>query len=84
VIGKRAATELLKAILLLLALLLAYWVFIRDKLVARRGHASKPDATRTETMIACAHCGIHVPEGDAVTGGGHHYCCDEHRKLGAS
>jgi uncharacterized protein len=84
VIGKRAATELLKAILLLLALLLAYWVFIRDKLVARRDHASKPDAPHVEKMVACAHCGIHVPKGDAIAGDGRHYCCDEHRKFGTS
>ncbi len=35
-----------------------------------------------EQMVACAHCGLHVPESEAVRGGGSVYCCDEHRRLG--
>jgi uncharacterized protein len=77
-------SELSKAILLFLAFLLIYWFFIRDKVAVRRDQAGKPNASRTEKMIACAHCGVHVPQSDAVAGEGHYYCCDEHRKLGAS
>ena len=35
-----------------------------------------------EQMVACAHCGLHVPESEAVRGGGSVFCCDEHRRLG--
>lgn len=35
-----------------------------------------------EPMLACAHCGLHVPESEGVKGGGHFYCSDEHRRLG--
>ncbi len=35
-----------------------------------------------EQMVACAHCGLHVPESEGVRGGGSVYCCDEHRRLG--
>ncbi|MDD3328093.1 MAG: PP0621 family protein [Zoogloea sp.] len=35
-----------------------------------------------EQMVACAHCGLHVPESEGVRGGSSFYCCDEHRRLG--
>ncbi|MBB5392643.1 MULTISPECIES: PP0621 family protein [unclassified Herbaspirillum] len=35
-----------------------------------------------ETMVQCAHCGIHFPVSEAVThASGAHYCCEEHRRL---
>ncbi|WP_346288994.1 PP0621 family protein, partial [Zoogloea sp.] len=35
-----------------------------------------------EQMVACAHCGLHVPESEGLKGGGQFYCSDEHRRLG--
>ena len=35
-----------------------------------------------EQMVACAHCGVHVPESEGVMGGGHFFCSEEHRRLG--
>jgi uncharacterized protein len=35
------------------------------------------------TMVSCSHCGLHLPQPDAVEGeGGRHYCSPEHRRLG--
>lgn len=35
-----------------------------------------------ETMVQCAHCGIHFPASEAVThASGAHYCSEEHRRL---
>lgn len=34
-------------------------------------------------MVSCSHCGLHLPQPDAVEGeGGRHYCSSEHRRLG--
>ncbi len=45
-----------------------------------------PEAPRkmldAEQMVACAHCGLHVPESEGVHGNGAFYCSDEHRRLG--
>ncbi|OWY26882.1 PP0621 family protein [Herbaspirillum robiniae] len=49
----------------------------------------KPKASRfkrrsegAETMVQCAHCGIHFPVSEAVVhASGAHYCCEEHRRL---
>jgi uncharacterized protein len=34
-----------------------------------------------EQMVACAHCGLHVPESEGVRAGGF-FCSEEHRRLG--
>jgi uncharacterized protein len=35
-------------------------------------------------MVACLHCGTHLPESEAVKGRHGAYCCDEHRQLSES
>lgn len=38
---------------------------------------------RPARMVACAHCGLHLPQADAVEGeSGRLYCGVEHRRLG--
>jgi uncharacterized protein len=29
-------------------------------------------------MLACAHCGLHIPEDEAIRRHGKAYCCREH------
>ena len=52
----------------------------------RGGGASNSTRRRPpgpQSMVACAHCGLHLPQPDAVEGeGGRHYCSAEHRRLG--
>lgn len=43
-----------------------------------------PQAPRVENVLACARCGIFVPEGETLADAdGRRYCCAEHKKLGA-
>jgi len=35
-----------------------------------------------ERMVACAQCGVHLPEGESLRSGEHCYCCEAHRALG--
>jgi uncharacterized protein len=37
-----------------------------------------------ERMVACAHCGIHLPESESLSDDERRpYCCEEHRRLGS-
>jgi len=45
----------------------------------RRGKAAGPVA-----MLACAHCGVHLPAADAVLDGSRVYCSEAHRSRGPS
>jgi uncharacterized protein len=78
----------MKALLFLLALL-ALIGLIRASLSRR----SKPPGTATpvnpgrqrteqpQRMVQCAHCGVHLPESEAVTGRLGLYCSTEHRQA---
>lgn len=35
-----------------------------------------------QNMVACARCGVHLPEADALRQGKHFYCCAAHRDQG--
>lgn len=45
------------------------------------GRASTP-AAASPTMVRCAHCGVHLPQAEAVTAGALHYCSPQHRDAG--
>ncbi|MBL0283036.1 MAG: hypothetical protein IPQ01_03475 [Zoogloea sp.] len=84
--------------LLLFVLFLIGLFYARRALRGKSGNAGKaadkgPDAAgggrqreaehlEIEQMVACAHCGLHVPESESVRGAGEFFCSDEHRRLG--
>jgi uncharacterized protein len=53
---------------------------------SRRGTIAKGRPPRpvgdAESMVACAHCGVHLPRGDAVADGALVYCSEAHRIAG--
>ncbi|MBI3140270.1 MAG: hypothetical protein HYZ19_00230 [Rhodocyclales bacterium] len=70
-----------KLILLLLLGLLAYLVLKALKRSGERRDAKRPNQPSAERMVACARCGVHLPESEAVESAGRHYCCEEHRRM---
>jgi uncharacterized protein len=44
-------------------------------------NADKPDSTAAmpDTIVACAHCGLHLPKADALPGRGGVFCGEAHR-----
>jgi uncharacterized protein len=84
----------MKYILVLLVILFAVWLWQhnrrneqRDEAASRRPPVSPPPppvARTPQPMVACAHCGLHLPADEAVTSApaGLHYCSESHRRLG--
>lgn len=71
---------------LLLALVII-WLFyspaVRGKLKGKPPAPPKPTPKQAENMVQCAHCGVHLPEGDTVKDGhGHLYCSSAHLQAG--
>lgn len=67
-------------VLLGVAYLVWRWRQARDRL-QQPPPAAPPPPTATGApvaMVACAHCGLHVPAEAAITVGKAHYCCPEH------
>ena len=42
-----------------------------------------PPVQHTESMVRCAHCGIHLPRSEAVMIRGETWCSEDHARLGA-
>jgi uncharacterized protein len=43
--------------------------------------AARPES-QAETMVRCAHCGIHLPRSEALMTQGQTWCGPEHARLG--
>lgn len=70
-----------KLFLILVFGILLYVVLTRGK--RRSGREAAPRAASVpESMVECAHCHLHLPQGECIEAGGRHYCCEEHRRLG--
>lgn len=78
----------MKFLLLLsvLAIVIWFWLGRRKNPTGSAGSRTAPGAEKNiaENIVVCAHCHLHVPESEAILAEGRHYCCEAHRKLGAS
>lgn len=46
------------------------------------GRPRRPAGREPVEMVACAHCGVHLPVAEALAEGSRLYCSDAHRRLG--
>lgn len=67
---------------LLLFALLAFCAYLFWRSLGRGKRRQHPESRPAEEMVACARCGVHLPEGESLRSGEHRYCCEEHRVLG--
>ncbi len=74
----------MKFLLLLVVLVAAAaWVFARQRQRKVPPPAAAPGKEATTEMLACAHCGVHVPRGEALLdAAGRPFCRLEHRVAG--
>ncbi len=74
----------MKLLLLLVVLGLAFWLLFGR----RRGRGGpvrgdRPDGDDAVPMLACAHCGLHLPRDEALHDAqGRAYCGEAHRDAG--
>jgi len=70
-----------KYLVLFAVLFVAYLVWRNDRVDRGGGKRRAPAAPAApQPMVACALCGLHLPEADAVRGNdGRHFCGQEHR-----
>ena len=67
----------MKILLFLVVVFVLLWL-LRGATGRRRGGAARPPQAPQE-MIACAHCGVHLPRDEALPGRGGVFCGDAHR-----
>ena len=66
-------------VLVLLAVSLYVVKYLRTKLDNPQKHIKKD--TKKDKMVKCLHCGLHIPENEAVKQGDKVFCSLEHAKL---
>jgi uncharacterized protein len=73
----------MKYLLLLIVLALVFYMLGRKRQPppAQPPASSAPPvpAGRGQPMVACAHCGLHLPEQESLPGRGGAFCSTEHR-----
>jgi uncharacterized protein len=75
----------MKLLLLLAVVLLVAWLWRARRTTPTRGRqAPPPAAPQPQDMVACALCGTHLPQTEAVTGRQGVYCSAEHRQRAES
>ncbi len=71
-------------LLIVLVVVIGIWRSRRDSETASRTPSSPPAAPPggPQDILACAHCGVHIPQAEALMLGSQAYCCPEHRQQG--
>jgi uncharacterized protein len=75
---------MIKFAIVLLAVVLLLWLLFGRARRARgdRPPPSSPRGAAPEGMVACAHCGVHLPGSEALRLGERVYCSAAHRDAG--
>jgi len=82
-----------RIILLAVAVLVMIWLLRRALSGRKRGGGAEGPtrpASPAPELVACAHCGVHLPRNEALPGAdaggtasGRFFCSEDHRKLGS-
>lgn len=67
-----------KFLLLLLVIVAAWWL---AKGFRRKNAAKDAPEAAPEQMVNCSHCGLYLPQREAIREGDRFFCCAEHRRL---
>ena len=66
-----------KLLLLIFAVVAVWWL---AKGFRRKDAAKDAPEAAPEQMVNCSHCGLYLPQNEAIAEGDKFYCCAEHRR----
>jgi len=66
-----------KFLLLILAFVVVWWL---AKGFRRKDAAKNTPEAAPERMVNCSHCGLYLPQSEAISEGDKFFCCAEHRR----
>jgi uncharacterized protein len=69
-----------RLLVLILLVVLAVWLIRRA--FAKSHPPKSPKSLWEGELVQCAHCGVHLPRGEARPAAGGLYCSDDHARLG--
>jgi uncharacterized protein len=60
--------------------LIGAWLWRASRARSSAEPKAPPPAPQPQDMVACALCGVHLPQAEALPGRQGRYCCAEHRQ----
>ncbi len=72
-----------KILLIAVAFVAAYWLLrSHQRRTGRRfgRDMQRPAEPQAESMVGCAHCGVHLPRGEGIVSGSRYFCSVEHER----
>ena len=72
---------MIRNLVLLVVLAVGAWLVLREIRRFRERRTSQSASSQYPKMLACDHCGTHVPESQAIRVGPHAYCSEDHRRA---
>jgi uncharacterized protein len=72
----------MKYLIVILVVVVAGWLLLRGRGSGRQVRRGDTAGANPQAMVQCAHCGVHLPRGDAVEDRLGVYCSEAHRLAG--
>ena len=69
--------------LVLLLVLVVFYAYWRSQNRPSAPPRQPPPLAPPQDMVACDHCGLHLPRTETLSRGARHYCCAEHQRSDA-
>ncbi|NJD26379.1 MAG: hypothetical protein FIB06_13355 [Betaproteobacteria bacterium] len=70
----------MKYLILLAVVAVIWWVWSKRARGPRAASHAPTREKEVERIVACAHCGVHIPESESIgDDSGVRYCCAAHR-----
>lgn len=69
----------MRYILLIIAIIAA--LLILKQLYGPRKKPTHKKMPPSKTIVRCEHCGVHIPQEEALHINQHYFCSEEHRRL---
>ncbi len=69
-------------LILIVAIAIAVVWLLRRALAGPRAAAPPAGGVPQGDLVRCAHCGVNLPQAEARSAGGRHYCSEEHWRAG--
>ncbi len=72
----------MKYLIVLLVVGGVVWWLLSRRPAVRPPKAAPGKTPASQAIVACAHCGVHLPQAEAVVGAGGNFCTEAHRLAG--
>jgi uncharacterized protein len=71
----------MKYLIVVLVVVFVGWLMLRGR-SRDIGQRSRGKRAGPQAMIVCAHCGVHLPRGEALLEQGQSFCSEAHQRAG--